>query len=108
MRSYRRPHPRNLPGNRAAQLLCFPAPSYLADMVPPFVRYWPRGNRPISTRRLGSHKTLLGFAFGIIVAVLTTWIQAQIGWPGGLVRYDGWLSLGLRSASVWARWVATA
>lgn len=82
--------------DRVARLLYFLAPAYLADMAPPFVRYWPWWNRPISTRWLGSHKTLVGFAFGVIVAVLTTWIQAQIDWSGGLVRYDDWLSLGLR------------
>lgn len=72
------------------------APAYVANMAPPFVRYWKGWNRPISRRWLGSHKTVLGFAAGILGAVLVTWLQARLDWDGAIVDYDGWLDLGAR------------
>jgi CDP-2,3-bis-(O-geranylgeranyl)-sn-glycerol synthase len=72
------------------------APAFVGDMAPPFVRYWPWWNAPISTRWLGSHKTVVGFAFGVAAAVGTACVQSRVGWADALVRPDGWLSLGLR------------
>lgn len=79
-----------------AQLLYLMTPAYLANMTPPFVKYWHRWNGPISKRWLGSHKTVVGFALGVLAALLTTFGQSRIAWGGGLVSYDDWPVLGLR------------
>src|SRR2546430_9192871 len=60
---------------RVLQLVYFMAPAYLANMAPPFVRYWKGWNRPISRRWLGAHKTVLGFAAGVLAATLVTFVQ---------------------------------
>ena len=80
---------------RVAQLAYLMLPAYLANMAPPFVRYWRGWNPPISRHWLGDHKTLLGFGLGVLVAILTTLVQAQIDWTGSLVPYSEWPSLGL-------------
>ena len=71
-------------------------PAYVANMAPPFLRYWKGWNRPISARWLGEHKTVMGFAAGVLAALLTTGLQSRIPWTGRLVTYDDWLELGLR------------
>ena len=81
---------------RAAQLAYFMAPAYIANMAPPFVKYWGGWNPPLSRRWLGSHKTVLGFAAGVTGAVLATLIQSRLGWAGDIVAYDDWALLGLR------------
>ena len=81
---------------RIAQLLYFMAPAYLADMAPPFVKYWPAWNRPIAERWLGSHKTVIGFAFGVLAAIATAFLQSRLAWSGGMTSYGDWLPLGLR------------
>jgi CDP-2,3-bis-(O-geranylgeranyl)-sn-glycerol synthase len=81
---------------RVVQLLYFMAPAYAANMAPPFVRYWRGWNPPISRRGLGSHKTVVGFAAGILAAVVTTFLQSRIGWENALVAPEPWLALGLR------------
>ncbi|MGH7276562.1 MAG: CDP-archaeol synthase [Candidatus Rokuibacteriota bacterium] len=81
---------------RALQLLYFMAPAYVANMAPPFVRYWKGWNRPISERRLGSHKTVVGFAVGVLAAVLVAFLQSRLAWNGALVADGGWLDLGVR------------
>ena len=81
---------------RVLQLLYFMAPAYVANMAPPFVRYWKGWNRPISERWLGSHKTVAGFACGVLGAVLVTFVQWRLGWGGALLAYDGWVELGAR------------
>lgn len=78
-----------------AQLLYLMAPAYLANMAPPFVRYWKGWNRPISTRWFGGHKTVVGFLLGVAVALLAAWVQYKIDWDGSLVSYDDWPLLGL-------------
>jgi CDP-2,3-bis-(O-geranylgeranyl)-sn-glycerol synthase len=47
-------------------------------------------------RLLGGHKTVVGFAAGVLAAVAVTLAQSRIAWPGGLVAYDHWVALGLR------------
>jgi CDP-2,3-bis-(O-geranylgeranyl)-sn-glycerol synthase len=79
---------------RLTQLVYLMAPAFVADMAPPFVRYWPWWNRPISERWLGSHKTVVGFVFGVLAAVLTTFAQSRIAWSGALGSYEDWLLLG--------------
>jgi CDP-2,3-bis-(O-geranylgeranyl)-sn-glycerol synthase len=81
---------------RLAKLIFFMAPVYAANMAPPFVKYWPGWNRPISERWLGAHKTVIGFAAGVSTGVIITYVQSRIVWKGGLVDYDHWLDLGLR------------
>jgi hypothetical protein len=45
-------------------------PAYLANMAPPFARFWPGWNRQISRRWLGDHKTAVGFCAGLGVALV--------------------------------------
>src|SRR5207245_2953937 len=65
---------------RALQLAYFMAPAYVANMAPPFVRYWKGWNRPISRRWLGEHKTVLGFVVGVLAAMLVTFAQWRLAW----------------------------
>lgn len=80
---------------RVAQLLYLMAPAYLANMAPPFVRFWKGWNRPISDRWFGSHKTVLGAAAGVTVALAATVLQARIEWHGGIADYSRWPVIGL-------------
>ena len=80
---------------RLAQLLYLMLPVYLANMAPPFVKYWPGWNRPLSRRWLGDHKTVMGFAFGVVAAATTAFVQSLVRWEHGLADYDHWLILGL-------------
>jgi CDP-2,3-bis-(O-geranylgeranyl)-sn-glycerol synthase len=80
---------------RFTQLLYLMLPVYLANMAPPFVKYWRGWNRPISRRWLGDHKTVIGFAFGVAAGTMTAFIQSLVAWNGSLVDYDRWLALGL-------------
>lgn len=82
--------------SHVAALAYFMAPAYVANMAPPFIRYWPGWNRAISARWLGDHKTVMGFAAGVSAAVLMTCVQSRIAWEGGLISYDHWPELGLR------------
>jgi CDP-2,3-bis-(O-geranylgeranyl)-sn-glycerol synthase len=80
---------------RIAQLLYLMAPAYLANMTPPFARFWRGWNRPINARRLGSHKTAVGAVGGVIVATAVALLQSRLAWRGGLVDYDRWPLVGL-------------
>lgn len=71
------------------------APAYLANMAPPFVRYWKGWNRPIHARILGEHKTVLGYSLGVIIAILTSAVQARLDITLALVGYTHWFWLGL-------------
>jgi CDP-2,3-bis-(O-geranylgeranyl)-sn-glycerol synthase len=79
---------------RLAQLLYLMAPAYLANMAPPFVRYWKGWNRPIHEPTLGSHKTVVGFLAGVATGIAAAGMQAWIGWGGALLDHDRWLLLG--------------
>lgn len=81
---------------RVTQLLYFMAPAYVANMSPPFVRYWTGWNPPISQRWLGNHKTVMGFAIGVLAAVVTTFVQSRVAWEGALLTSGHWAALGLR------------
>lgn len=83
------------PAGHLLALAYFMAPAYLANMAPPFVRFWKGWNRPIHARTLGTHKTVVGFALGVAVAALATAAQAAIDRPGALVDYAHWPWLGL-------------
>lgn len=82
------------------QLLYLMAPAYLANMAPPFLRYWRGWNRPIHARLLGSHKTVLGAVLGIVVALVVAAVQAALVPVAmfadiALVDYRDWPLLGL-------------
>ncbi len=77
------------------QLMYFMLPAYLANMTPPFVRFWKGWNRPISRRWLGDHKTVVGFISGIIVALAVVFLQSKDNWRHVLVPYAQWPMLGL-------------
>jgi hypothetical protein len=82
---------------RIIQLMYFMAPAYVANMVPPFLKYWKGWNPPISRRWLGSHKTVLGFTAGVLGGVLTAGIQSHLGWWSDAIAVrETWLGLGLR------------
>lgn len=80
---------------KTLQLLYLLLPAFAANMAPPFVKYWPWWNRPINARCFGAHKTVIGFAFGVVAAVITTFIQPHIAWDGALIAYAEWPLLGL-------------
>jgi CDP-2,3-bis-(O-geranylgeranyl)-sn-glycerol synthase len=82
---------------RIIQLMYFMAPAYVANMVPPFLKYWKGWNPPINRRWLGSHKTVLGFAAGVVAGVLTAAVQSHLGWwTDAIAVRETWLGLGLR------------
>ena len=66
-------------------------PIYVANMAPPFAKFWQGWNVPISERYLGAHKTVLGFTVGIIGAITCAWILSRIDWSGSLIRGTNWL-----------------
>lgn len=84
---------------RFIELLYLMLPVYFANMAPPFVKYWHGWNRPISTKYLGSHKTVVGFVLGIITAAAVTFLQSRTQWRGGLLPYDDWLLLGVATGT---------
>jgi CDP-2,3-bis-(O-geranylgeranyl)-sn-glycerol synthase len=79
---------------RVAQLAYAMAPAYAANMTPPLVVFWHGWNRPISTRWLGAHKTVIGFVAGVLMAIAVVYVQHVLAWPGALVRTDHWLVVG--------------
>ncbi len=81
--------------SRLIQLLYLMAPAYLANMTPPFSRFWHGWNAPISQRWLGSHKTVVGAAGAIAVAVAVARVQAAVAWQGSIVPYQHWAVIGL-------------
>lgn len=80
---------------RIAELLYLMLPAYLANMTPPFTRFWHGWNAPVNEHWLGSHKTVVGALAGIVVAVAAAFVQSRIGWTGSLVDYREWLLIGL-------------
>jgi CDP-2,3-bis-(O-geranylgeranyl)-sn-glycerol synthase len=80
--------------DRLIQLVYLMAPAYVANMTPPFVRFWRGWNRPIHERWFGSHKTVVGAAAGIALALATAAVQSMIAWEGSLVPSDRWLLVG--------------
>jgi CDP-2,3-bis-(O-geranylgeranyl)-sn-glycerol synthase len=80
---------------RLTQLVYLMAPAYVANMTPPFSRFWPGWNRPISERLLGSHKTVIGALGGVLAAVITAGIQAKAHWRGASIDYTHWPIVGL-------------
>jgi len=77
------------------ELLYLMLPVYCANMAPPFAKFWRGWNRPICEKHLGSHKTVMGFALGVLAAMLVAFIQSRIEWSGNLLSYEHWPALGL-------------
>jgi CDP-2,3-bis-(O-geranylgeranyl)-sn-glycerol synthase len=77
------------------RLLYFMLPAYAANMSAPFARYWRGRNPPINARLLGSHKTVVGFALGVLSAMVVTAIQAKVAVPGAIGGDVHWPWLGL-------------
>ena len=63
--------------SRLVELVYLMRPAYLANMAPPFVKYWRDWNRPISRTRLGDHKTVIGFALAALAMSLSLGASAQ-------------------------------
>ncbi len=61
------------------ELIWLMLPAYIANMAPPFVKYWKGWNHPLHERYLGTHKTVVGFSFGVIAGLATAWAQHSIG-----------------------------
>lgn len=80
---------------RIAELLYLMLPAYLANMTPPFTRFWHGWNAPVNERWLGSHKTVVGALAGILVAVAAAFAQSRIDWTGSVVDYGEWPIVGL-------------
>jgi CDP-2,3-bis-(O-geranylgeranyl)-sn-glycerol synthase len=81
--------------DRLAALAYFMLPAYLANMTPPFVRFWTGWNRPISSRWLGNHKTILGLSAGLFFAFVTTFLQARTAGVEPLWPRNEWPIVGL-------------
>lgn len=78
-----------------AELVFLMLPAYFANMAPPFVRFWPGWNRPISARWLGNHKTVVGFALGVATGALSGYGLSRVAWSGSLVAPLDWPIVGL-------------
>ena len=85
----------SLPLAHILQLMYLMLPAYLANMAPPFVRFWKGWNHPISRKWLGEHKTVVGFAGGMVVAFAVTFLQSRVNWRHDLLPYAQWPILGL-------------
>jgi CDP-2,3-bis-(O-geranylgeranyl)-sn-glycerol synthase len=82
------------------ELMYLMLPAYCANMAAPFARFLPaRWNRPIDPRRLGAHKTVMGFAFGVAVAVLVAFLQSRVEWSGARISYSQWPLIGLAAGA---------
>lgn len=81
---------------RTFHLVYFMAPAYVANMSAPLIKYWTGWNRPISRRWLGSHKTVMGFAIGVLGALATAFVQHVIGYETGITDAHGWVEWGSR------------
>ena len=79
---------------RVAELVWLMMPAYCANMAPPFVKHWHGWNRPINRELLGDHKTVVGFAAGVLAGVITALVQSRLpvalSWPNA-----EWLVVGL-------------
>jgi CDP-2,3-bis-(O-geranylgeranyl)-sn-glycerol synthase len=70
-------------------------PAYAANMAAAVAKFWPGWNRPISSRWLGDHKTVVGFLLGVTAGILASYLQSRISrLPGGLPS-PPWLAVGL-------------
>jgi CDP-2,3-bis-(O-geranylgeranyl)-sn-glycerol synthase len=81
--------------SRLVELVYLMLPAYAANMAPPFVRFWLGWNRPINRDLLGEHKTVVGFAFGVLIGILVAYMQSLINWSPAVLTPSNWLAIGL-------------
>jgi CDP-2,3-bis-(O-geranylgeranyl)-sn-glycerol synthase len=72
---------------RIIELIALMAPAYVANMAPPFLRFWHGPNPPISRKWLGDHKTIGGFIVATLVGVVTAWGLSNASFAG-LPQWD--------------------
>jgi CDP-2,3-bis-(O-geranylgeranyl)-sn-glycerol synthase len=75
---------------RLVSLFAFMAPAYAANLAPPFARFWRGWNPPLARRTLGSHKTVVGTAAGLVAALAVAAAQAPLGAPALLAGVRPW------------------
>lgn len=81
---------------RLLELVYLMLPAYFANMAPPFVKFWPGWNRPIAPASLGTHKTVVGFASGVLLGLVVAYGQSVTDL--GVRRWwvsDAWLAVGV-------------
>jgi hypothetical protein len=89
-------------GLRIIELIVLMAPAYVANMAPPFLRFWHGPNPPISRKWLGDHKTVGGFVVGIAeffqggIHKSATWGQSSLRALVMVRGFDGICRLGGR------------
>lgn len=76
------------------QALYFALPIYLANITPVFSKKLNLFNIPINKKLFGSHKTYQGFIFGILMAILVTFIQYRLNLQISLLDYSNFLLIG--------------
>jgi CDP-2,3-bis-(O-geranylgeranyl)-sn-glycerol synthase len=81
--------------NHFVELLYLMLPAYLANMAPPFVRFWRGWNPPIHPHYLGEHKTVIGFSLGVGTGIATAFVQSHLTSIGGIFPYRNWFWFGL-------------
>lgn len=74
--------------------LYFALPIYFANMAPVLFKKLNIFNKPINKKLFGSHKTYQGFIFGILTAILVTFIQYKTNLSINLLNYDNFLLIG--------------
>lgn len=81
--------------DQLAELFYLMLPTYLANMAPPFVRFWHGWNPPIHRRYLGEHKTVIGFMLGVGAGIAAAFFQLRVASVDGKFPYQDWFWFGL-------------
>jgi CDP-2,3-bis-(O-geranylgeranyl)-sn-glycerol synthase len=85
-------------GLRIIELIVLMAPAYVANMAPPFLRFWHGPNPPISRKWLGDHKTVGGFVVGIAAGIIVAWSFSKGAFTslphGANLPFEHWLWFG--------------
>jgi CDP-2,3-bis-(O-geranylgeranyl)-sn-glycerol synthase len=82
-------------GQELVEFVYLMLPAYLANMAPPFVKYWRGWNPAIHRHWLGAHKTMLGFSLGVGAGITAAFLQSRIGLVGKLFPQKHWFWFGL-------------
>jgi CDP-2,3-bis-(O-geranylgeranyl)-sn-glycerol synthase len=86
-------------GIRIIELIVLMMPAYIANMAPPFLRFWHGPNPPISRKWLGDHKTIGGFIVAIVAGIVVAWVISKASFTGlpnwgALPFVENWLWFG--------------
>jgi len=76
------------------EALYFALPVYFANMAPVFFKKLNFLSKPINNKLFGSHKTYGGFIFGILTAILVTFMQYKLNLSINLLNYSNFLLIG--------------